>query len=216
VAARGARAAAGDAGDRLPRPNWCAVRSRLSSPTTTLRPSAATATIPIVFISSDPIQLGHVASLNRPGGNVTGVSILSATLEAKRLEFLHELLPKAAVIAVLMNLNNPPAEGQLMGVQAAARSLGREIQVLRASTERDIEAAFATLLERQCGGLLVGSDPLFNSRYAKIVALAARSAIPAIYAWREFAAAGGLMSYGTSRIDAYRQVGIYPDLLTLL
>jgi putative ABC transport system substrate-binding protein len=170
---------------------------------------AATATIPIVFISSDPVQLGHVASLNRPGGNVTGVSILSARLEAKRLEFLHELSPKGAVIAVLINPNNPPAEGQLADVQAAASSLGREIQVLRASTERDIEAAFATLVERQSGGLLVGSDPLFNSRYEKIVALAARTAIPAIYAWREFTVAGGLMSYGTSRTDAYRQVGIY-------
>jgi len=170
---------------------------------------AATATIPIVFISSDPVQLGHVASLNRPGGNITGVSILSARLEAKRLEFLHELSPKGAVIAVLMNPNNPPAEGQLADVQAAASSLGREIQVLRASTERDIEAAFATLVERQSGGLLVGSDPLFNSRYEKIVALAARTAIPAIYAWREFTVADGLMSYGTSRTDAYRQVGIY-------
>jgi putative ABC transport system substrate-binding protein len=170
---------------------------------------AATATIPIVFISSDPIKLGHVASLNRPGGNLTGVSILSATLESKRLEFLLELVPKPAVVAALMNPNNPPAEGQLREVKAAERTFGRQIQVLRASTEHEIETAFAILVEQRTGGLLVGSDPLFNSLYKKIVVLAFRSAIPAIYAWREFAAAGGLMSYGTSRTDAYRLVGIY-------
>ena len=170
---------------------------------------AATATIPIVFISSDPVKLGHVASLNHPGGNVTGVSILSATLEPKRLELLHEVVPNSTAIAVLVNPNNPPAAGQLKDVEAAARTLGRQIQVLRATTDDEIDAAFATLVHGKPGGLLIGSDPLFNSRYEKIVTLASHHAIPAAYAWREFAVAGGLMSYGTSRTDAYRHVGIY-------
>jgi putative tryptophan/tyrosine transport system substrate-binding protein len=137
------------------------------------------------------------------------VSILSATLEAKRLEFLLELVPKAQAVAVLINPNNPPAEGQLTDAQAAARTLGRHIQVLRASSEREIDAAFAALVQQQAGALLVGSDPFFNQRYEKLVLLAARNAIPAAYAWREFPAAGGLMSYRTSRSDAYRLVGIY-------
>jgi putative tryptophan/tyrosine transport system substrate-binding protein len=170
---------------------------------------AATATVPILFISSDPVKLGLVASLNRPGGNVTGVSILSATLEAKRLEFLLELVPKAQAVAVLINPNNPPAEGQLADAQGAARTLGRHIQVLRASSEREIDMAFAALVEQRAGALLVGSDPFFNQRYEKLVLLAARNAVPAAYAWREFPASGGLMSYGTSRSDAYRLVGIY-------
>ena len=170
---------------------------------------AITTSIPILFISSDPVKLGLVASLNRPGGNITGVSILSATLEAKRMEFLLELAPKAETVAVLLNPNNPPAEGQLTDAQIAASTLGRKIQVLRASSEHEIDLAFATLVQSQVGALLVGSDPFFNQRYEKIVLLAARNAIPAAYAWREFPAAGGLMSYGTSRSDAYRLVGIY-------
>jgi putative ABC transport system substrate-binding protein len=170
---------------------------------------AITTTIPILFISSDPVKLGLVASLNRPGGNITGVSILSATLEAKRLEFLLELAPKAETVAVLLNPNNPPAEGQLTDAQIAASTLGRKIQVLRASSEHEIDLAFATLVQSQVGALLVGSDPFFNQRYEKLVLLAARNAIPAAYAWREFPAAGGLLSYGTSRNDAYRLVGIY-------
>ena len=128
---------------------------------------ALTATIPVLFISSDPVKLGLVASLNRPGSNITGVSILSATLEAKRLEFLLELVPKAETVAVLVNPNNPPAEGQLTDAQAAARTLRRQIQVLRASSEREIDLAFSALVQSRVGALLVGSDPFFNQRYEK-------------------------------------------------
>jgi putative ABC transport system substrate-binding protein len=170
---------------------------------------AANTTIPILFISSDPVNLGLVDSLNRPGSNITGVSILSATLEAKRLEFLLELVPKAELIAVLVNPNNPPAEGQLTDAQAAAFALRRQIQVLKASSEREIDLVFSALVQSRVGALLVGSDPFFNQRYEKFILLAAHNAIPAAYAWREFPAAGGLMSYGTSRSDAYRLVGIY-------
>ena len=176
----------------------------------TIAAKAATTTIPIVFSSGgDPIKLGFVASLNRPGGNVTGVSFFSAKLEAKRLGILRELVPTAAMIAVLLNPKFPDIEAQSQEVQEAARSLALQIQILRASTERDLDTTFATLAELRAEGLLVGADPFLYSRRDYIVELASRHAIPAIYEQREFAAAGGLMSYGTNITDAYRQVGIY-------
>jgi ABC-type uncharacterized transport system substrate-binding protein len=176
----------------------------------TIAAKAATTTIPIVFSSGgDPIKLGFVASLNRPGGNVTGVSFFSAKLEAKRLGILRELVPTAAMIAVLLNPKFPDVEAQSQEVQEAARSLALQIRILRASTERDLDTTFATLAELRAGGLLVGADPFLYSRRDYIVELATRHAIPTIYEQREFAVAGGLMSYGTNITDAYRQVGIY-------
>jgi putative ABC transport system substrate-binding protein len=171
---------------------------------------AATATIPIVFIiGSDPVKLGLVASLGRPGGNLTGVNRFATEVEAKRLGLLHELLPTASVIAHLVNPNYPPTETIVREVEAAARVIGRQIVLLTASSESDIDAAFATISQMRAGALLVGSDPFFNSRRDQIVALAARHALPAIYEPREFAMAGGLMSYGTNIVDAYRQMGFY-------
>jgi putative tryptophan/tyrosine transport system substrate-binding protein len=176
----------------------------------TIAAKAATTTIPIVFSSGgDPIKLGFVASLNRPGGNVTGVSFFSTTLEAKLLGILRELVPTAAMIAVVLNPNFPDAEAQSQEVQEAARTVGLQIQILRASTERDLDTTFGALVELRAGGLLVGADPFLYSRRDYIVALATRHAVPAIYEQREFAVAGGLMSYGTNITDAYRQVGIY-------
>jgi putative ABC transport system substrate-binding protein len=169
----------------------------------------ATATIPIVFTTAaDPVKDGLVASLNRPGGNLTGVSLFTSVLEAKRLGLLRELVPTAATIAVLLNPNNLVAD-QLKDLQEAARSLGLQLDVLNASTERDLDMAFTTLVQKRAVALAVAADPFFNSRRQQIVALAARPALAAIYEWREFAAAGGLMSYGTSIADVYRQVGIY-------
>jgi putative ABC transport system substrate-binding protein len=170
----------------------------------------ATATIPIVFsIGGDPVDSGLVASFNRPGGNVTGVSFFTFELEPKRLELVRELVPNAAVIAMLVNPKNFDSETQMKDVQAAARAIGQQIVFLNASSERDIDTAFATLFQQGAGALLVGSDPFLTNRRDQLVALAAHHAVPAIYQWREFAAAGGLMSYGTSLTDAYRQVGIY-------
>jgi len=171
---------------------------------------AATATIPIVFIIGiDPVKMGIAASLNRPGGNLTGIAQFTSALEPKRLELLHEVVPAASVIGALMNPTRPDAEAQLRDVQEAARALGRKIISLNASSERDIDTAFATLVQERAGALLVGSDPLFTTRREMIVALAARHAVPAIYQWREFPAIGGLMSYGTNLVDAYRHAGIY-------
>jgi putative tryptophan/tyrosine transport system substrate-binding protein len=171
---------------------------------------AATTTIPIVFSSAtDPVQLGLVASLNRPGGNVTGVYVMTNSLEAKRLGLLRELLQHAATIAVLVNPSTPGAENQLMEAQSAARMVARQVHIFDASTQPDIETAFATMAQVRAEALLVAADPFFNSQREQLVALAARYAIPAIYEFREFAAAGGLMSYGISLADAYRQIGIY-------
>jgi putative tryptophan/tyrosine transport system substrate-binding protein len=175
-----------------------------------LAAKAATKTIPIVFATGfDPVKLGLVASLNRPGGNVTGVNQFVSQMEGKRLGLLRELVPSAALIAVLLNPNNPPSATQLKDIQEAARALGQQIHILHASSEAELEAAFATARQVGCGGLLVAADPFFNSRRTYIIALAARHAIPAIYEQREHALAGGLMSYGTSLPDGYRQVGIY-------
>ena len=166
----------------------------------------ATSTIPIVFlIGGDPVGVGMVNSLARPGGNLTGFTLLGGELVPKRLELLSELAPQTKVIALLLHPNSP-ATG---GVQQAARTKGLELHVLRASTESEIDAAFASLVPLHAGALLVGADPFFFSRGEQLIALAARHAVPAIYSEREFAAAGGLISYGTSRTAAYRQVGTY-------
>jgi putative tryptophan/tyrosine transport system substrate-binding protein len=171
---------------------------------------AETTTIPIVFNAAlDPIKTGLVASLGRPGGNTTGVNIFTSELAAKRLGLLQDLVPGASVIGHLVNPDFPSAEANAREVEAAARMIGRSILLLRASSEHDIDAAFETVLHRRAGALLVAPDPFFNSRRNQIVALAARQAIPAIYEQREFAAAGGLMSYGTTLAEGYRQQGIY-------
>jgi ABC-type uncharacterized transport system substrate-binding protein len=171
---------------------------------------AATATTPIVFIvGADPVELGLVASLNRPGGNVTGINFLVNMLVAKRLELLHELAPQAAVIGMLVDPNNPNAATDTSSALAAAAAIGKQIHVLKASSERDVEAAFAALLSRKTGALFVAPHAVFNSRRDQLVALAARNRLPTIYASRAFAMAGGLISYGTSIVDAYRHGGAY-------
>jgi putative ABC transport system substrate-binding protein len=170
----------------------------------------ATAMIPIVFVSADdPVRLGLVASFNRPGGNATGVYFLIAALEAKRAQLVHELVPKADMIALLVDPNFPSAEAQSREVQEAARSLGLNLLILKAGTESDLDTAFATLVRERAGALAVAATGFYFFRREQLVALAARHALPAAYPWREAAAAGGLMSYGTSVTDAYRQGGIY-------
>jgi len=168
---------------------------------------AATSTIPIVFISSgDPVQLGFVASLNRPGGNITGVTFLGVDLAAKRLELLLELVPQASVIGVLENPANPRTDPEITEVRAAARGIGKKILVGNASSEREFDAAFASFVQGRVGALLVSGDPLFALRREQLIALAAQHAIPAIYEFREFTAAGGLLSYGLSLTDTFRLV----------
>ena len=171
---------------------------------------AATTTIPIIFTTgADPVQIGFVASLNRPGGNLTGVTSLDAELGRKRLELLHELLPKARIIAALINPTFPGSDILSSDLQAAASTLGLQLHILYARTERDIDTAFATLLQLRADALVIGNDPFFNSRSDQLAALALRHAVPTIYQFREFAAAGGLMSYGTSITDVYRIAGVY-------
>jgi putative tryptophan/tyrosine transport system substrate-binding protein len=171
---------------------------------------AATATIPVVFTTiADPVQIGLVASLNRPGGNVTGVTILSVEVGPKLLELLHGAVPSATTIALLVNPTNPNAETQSKNTQEAARRLGLELHVLNASTERDFDAVFAKVRELRAGALLIGQDVFFNAESAQLGVLTVRHAIPAIFPLPEFAAAGGLMSYGASRSDAWHQAGIY-------
>ena len=175
-----------------------------------LAAKAATTTIPIVFtIGVDPVAAGLVASLNRPGGNLTGVTSLNVELGPKRLELMHELVPTATIMALLVNPTSPSAETQLRDVQAAARTLGLQLHVLHASTERDLDTVFANLVQLRTGGLVIGADAFFNSRSEQLAALAVRHAVPAIFQFREFAAAGGLMSYGGSLADLYRQSGVY-------
>ncbi len=201
--------------DRLPALAADLVRRQVAGIVTGGTPSAfaakaATSTIPIVFsVGIDPVRAGLVASLNRPGGNVTGVAVLTVELAAKRVQLLHELLPTASVIAVLFNPTSPLTEPETSVVQDAARSLGLELHVLNASTESEIDKAFRTLVELRAGALIVSVDPFLTNHRAQIVALAARHAVPAIYGVREFAIAGGLMSYGNDLADAYRQEGIY-------
>jgi len=169
----------------------------------------ATSEIPTVFSAADdPVRLGLVASFNRPGGNRTGVCLISGSVGAKRLELLRELAPKANLIAMLTNPNNP-AEGNGRDEQAAARVIGQDTLVLNATSEREIDAAFATLVRQRANAIIVNADALFTARREQIVALANRYGIPAIYPWREFIEAGGLMSYGTSFAESYHQVGVY-------
>jgi putative tryptophan/tyrosine transport system substrate-binding protein len=168
---------------------------------------AATSTIPIVFSGGDPVAMGLVASLARPGGNLTGISSLDLT--PKRLELLSELVPGAKLIALLVNPNNPIAESITTNAQEAARTKGVQLQVLKAGTESEIGTAFTTLAQTHVDGLIQPSDALFNSRLDQLVALAARHAVPAIYDWREYPAAGGLISYGPSLSGIFRQLGIY-------
>jgi putative ABC transport system substrate-binding protein len=171
---------------------------------------AATSTIPIVFvIGSDPVMFGLVDSLNRPGGNITGITLIASETVAKRLELLLELVPTAATIGVLANLKHPITKPQLTELQAAVRALGRELHVLNASTESDFETAFAAADRQYIDALLVAADPFFDDRRAQLVALAARERVPVSYVRREFVAAGGLMSYGPDASDAFRQAGIY-------
>jgi putative ABC transport system substrate-binding protein len=175
-----------------------------------LAAKALTTTVPIVFAGgSDPVQDGLVASLNRPGGNVTGVVFFAGVLGAKRLELLRQLVPKAAIIGMLVNPNATDTEAERSDVQAAARAIGQQLLVLDASSDHDIETAFAVFARRGIGALLVGTGAFFNTHRQQLIALAARHALPANYAWREAPLGGGLMSYGASITDAYRQVGIY-------
>jgi putative ABC transport system substrate-binding protein len=171
---------------------------------------AATKTIPIIFlVGTDPVKLGLVASLNRPGGNMTGVNFFNQELEAKRLGLLHELVPKAALVAVLVNPNRPDATDQLGKVKEAVLGLGLRTQILNANTVSEIESGFASFARQRADALIVTADPFLLSRRDQIVALAARHAIPTIYSTHEFTDAGGLMSYGTSQTDGYRQAGVY-------
>ena len=171
---------------------------------------AATSTIPIVFASADdPIPLGLVASFNRPGGNATGIYFLIAALEGKRVEFLHEVVPKAGTIALLVDPNFPSAATQTLAMRQAARSLGLNLLVVTAGTERDIDTAFATVVRERAGALAVAASGFFFFHREQLVALAAHHGMPVVYPWRDAAAAGGLMSYGASPFDAYRQAGIY-------
>jgi ABC-type uncharacterized transport system substrate-binding protein len=172
---------------------------------------AATTTIPIVFTTADdPVRLGLVPSLNRPSGNVTGATQATVEVAPKQLQLLHELVPTASVMALLVNPANPTlAESNTKELQAAARTLGLELHVLNASTERDFDGVFAKLIQLRAGGLVIGSDPFFTSRTEQLAALSVRHAVPAVYHWREFAVAGGLLSYGAAVTDGYRLAGNY-------
>ena len=201
--------------DRLPALAADLVRRKVSVIAATGTPTglpakAATTTIPIVFVTgSDPVEQGLVASLNRPGGNLTGATTLAVELGQKRLELLHEVVPTATLIGVLVNPTGPNLKAVLRDLQAAARTLGLPIHVLHASTERDFDTVFATLVQLRAGALVIGTDTFFNSQSGKLAALTVRHAVPAIYQYREFAAAGGLMSYAGSITDAYRLAGVY-------
>ncbi len=178
--------------------------------TSALAAKQTTTTIPIVFSTGgDPIKEGLVASINRPGGNITGVNLLTTGLEAKRLEILHAVVPNASIIGALINPNNANAEVQSAMVQDAGRTMGQKVLILHASSERDFEAVLATMVQSRIDALIVGSDPFFNSQRDKLIDLTARYRIPAIYEWHEFVQAGGLMSYGSNLADGYHQVGIY-------
>jgi putative ABC transport system substrate-binding protein len=176
-----------------------------------LAAKAATATIPIVFaIAVDPVEIGLVTSVNRPGGNLTGVTNLNAEIGPKRLELLHELVPAATIVAVLVDPTSPTlSEAFLNGLRTAAPTLGMQLYILRASTDAEIETAFVTLQERRAGALVIGPSTFFNTRTEKLAALALRRGVPTIYQFRPFVAAGGLVSYGSDETEFYRLVGIY-------
>jgi putative tryptophan/tyrosine transport system substrate-binding protein len=208
---------AGDRSDQLPAMVDDLVRRQVSvlavlgSTPAALAAKAASTTVPIVFtIAGDPVQVGLVASLNRPGGNLTGVVTLNVEIAPKRLELLHELFPTATSFALLVNPANPVlAEPVSEHVQAAARMLGVKLHVLHVSSEPELDAALGTAARLQVAGLMIGPDAFFNSRIEQLAALTSRHALPAVYQWREFTAAGGLLSYGSSITDVYRQVGVY-------
>ena len=206
---------AGNQADRLPALAADLVQLRVAVIVTaglvpTLAAKAATNNIPIVFsVGAEPVQLGLVASLNRPGGNLTGFNGFSGELGAKGLALLHELVPSAATIGFLANPSNPVFELTTRDVLAAAPVIGLKVQILKAGTDREIDTAFVSLVQERIGALLVGNDVLFNNRIEQVIALAARHAIPTMYLSREFAAAGGLISYGPSLIEIYREVGLY-------
>ena len=201
--------------DRLPAMAADLVRNQVSVITAAGIPAAvaakaATTTIPVVFaVGVDPVEVGLVASLNRPGGNVTGVVSLAVELGPKRLELAHELIPAADTIAFLVNPSRPNAEDETKIMQAVARNLALELRVLEASAERDFDTIFALLVQQRAAALVIGVDVFFNSRSEQLAALTVRHAVPAIYQYREFVAAGGLMSYGASFADIYHQTGIY-------
>jgi putative tryptophan/tyrosine transport system substrate-binding protein len=205
--------------DRLPALAADLVRRRVSmiaatSTQAALAAKGATTTIPIVFeTAGDPIKLGLVTSLNRPDGNVTGVTQLSSELVSKRLGLLHDLIPTAMNIGLLVNPTDPRAESQIKEMQKAAQEVGLQIHVVNAGTESEFDKAFATLSQLRVDAFLVGTGNLFSSRREQIVAMAARQRLPAIYQYREYAVAGGLISYGTSITNAYRQAGIYTGRL---
>jgi ABC-type uncharacterized transport system substrate-binding protein len=208
---------AGDRSDQLPAMVDDLVRRQVSvlavlgSTPAALAAKAASTTVPIVFtIAGDPVQVGLVASLNRPGGNLTGVVTLNVEIAPKRLELLHELFPTATSFALLVNPANPAlAKPVSEHVQAAARMLGVKLHVLHVSSEPELDAALGTAARLQVAGLMIGPDAFFNSRIEQLAALTSRHALPAVYQWREFTAAGGLLSYGSSITDVYRQVGVY-------
>jgi putative ABC transport system substrate-binding protein len=174
-----------------------------------LAAKSATSTIPIIFVTGDPLEVGLVASLGRPGGNLTGVAMLTVELTPKRFELVSELVPQARVIALLVNPINPNSERITAEVQEAARARGVQLLVLKASNKSEIDAAFAALVQQHAGAMVVDADAFFTGQRAQLVALASNHALPAIYGWREFAASGGLISYGTSLTAVYRLAGNY-------
>src|SRR5262245_56387470 len=179
-------------------------------PPAALAAKKATSTIPIVFTSGDnPVQIGLVSSINRPGGNLTGVHVLFTELEAKKLGLLRELVPQGGLIAALVNPSRQVAKSQTAELQAAAQQFGQRIQIIHAENERDVDSAFRAMAQEKVSALLVATDPFFNSKRDQIVSLAAHYAIPGIYEQREYVSAGGLMSYGTNLADGYRQAGVY-------
>jgi putative tryptophan/tyrosine transport system substrate-binding protein len=187
-----------------------AVILAMQSPRAPLSAKAATTSIPIVFsIGGDPVRLGLVASLNRPGGNVTGATFLVNTLGAKRLELLREMVPAGALIGLLVNPKNPAAQGEIKDVEPAAQALGFRLHIQHASSEGELAGAFSSFVQHRINALAVAADAVFNSRRNQLIALAARNALPAVYFIRDFADAGGLMSYGGSPDDAYRLAGAY-------
>jgi putative ABC transport system substrate-binding protein len=206
---------AGGAFERLPALAAELVRNRVAvivaagSELPALAAKAATSTIPILFVSTDPVKAGLVASLNRPGGNATGVHLVTTELEVKRLGLLHELFPGAGPFAVLLDPKFPPSAQQAMELATAARSIGQPLTFRNASTDAELDTAFAALTQQHVPALLLAGDPFFDTRRGRIIAFAAQQKLPAVYPFREYVVEGGLMSYGPSLGEAYREVGLY-------